>query len=96
MSITYDSENSTIIITDFTLESPCTFEDIYQTDVSNGWGVVEKKETAYFIHAIIQLGDSDHDAWLVDKNKQLFFFADCAFKNSVRTGHLILGEIENE
>jgi len=96
MPITYDSSTNTITVVGGSETSPYSFEDIYQADVNNGWGVVEKKETAYFIHAIIQLGNSDNDAWLVDKNKQLFFYADYAFKNSAKTGHLILGEIENE
>ena len=98
MPITYDSSTNTIVVVGGNETNPYTFEDIYQADQANGWGVVEKKETAYFIHAIIQLGDGDNDAWLVDKGKQLFFYADAdyAFKNSAKTGHLILGEIENE
>jgi len=96
MPITYDSSTNTIVVVGGSETNPYTFEDIYQADQNNGWGVVEKKESAYFIHAIIQLGDGDNDAWLVDKGKQLFFYADYAFKNSAQTGHLILGEIENE
>jgi len=96
MPITYNSDTNTITVIGGSEASPYSFEDIYQADQDNSWGVVEKKETAYFIHAIIQLGNSDNDAWLVDKNKQLFFYADYAFKNSAEAGHLILGEIENE
>jgi len=96
MPITYDSSTNTIVIVGGSETNPYTFEDIYQANQANGWGVVEKKESAYFIHAIIQLGDGDNDAWLVDKNKQLFFYANYAFKNPSQSGHLVLGEIENE
>jgi len=43
MGITYDSTNNIIIVTGFTESDPCTFEDIYQADQTNGWGVVSKQ-----------------------------------------------------
>ncbi len=58
MAITYDSGNNTISVVGGSEASPYSFEDIYQADVSNGWGVVNKQgERQYYQSANLQIGD---------------------------------------
>ena len=40
--ITYNPDEKKITISGFTNTEPCTFEDIYQADITNGWGVFTK------------------------------------------------------
>ena len=69
-SITYSSSTNTITIVGFNESSPCTFEDIYQADVSNGWGVVSKQgDNQYEFRCKLQIGDGSNDTWLVDASK---------------------------
>ena len=49
--------NNAIVIKDFEVGDPCTFEDIYQEDVSNGWGVVTKLGTFYNIDCNFRIYD---------------------------------------
>jgi len=47
--------------------NPYTFEDIYQADVSNGWGVVTKSENAYFLNCGVKIDGSSTYFWDYDK-----------------------------
>jgi len=76
MAITYNSSTNTIIVTGYTEESPCTFEDIYQADVSNGWGVVNKQgDNQYLFDCRLQIGDGVNETWFADSLKQITFTA---------------------
>lgn len=67
MGITYDAGTNTITVTGFSESSPCTFEDIYQADVDNGWGVVHKQnEYQYQIDAKLRIGDGSTETWFKD------------------------------
>jgi len=58
MSYTYNPVNGFIIVvTEGTVGSPISYEDIYQADLANGWGVMTKPATGiYNMTAHIQLG----------------------------------------
>jgi len=72
-SITYDSGSNTIKVVGFSESSPCTFEDIYQADVSNGWGVVSKQgDNQYYFGCTLQIGDGSTETWLIDTNKMIY------------------------
>jgi len=72
-SITYDSGSNTIKVVGFSESSPCTFEDIYQADVSNGWGVVSKQgDNQYYFSCTLQIGDGSTETWLIDTNKMIY------------------------
>lgn len=67
MPITYDSGTNTITVVGFTEDNPCTFEDIYQADVNNGWGVVNKQnDKQYVINAKLRIGDGSTETWFKD------------------------------
>ena len=69
-SITYDSGTNTITIVGFNESSPCTFEDIYQADVANGWGVVSKfGNNVYRFECALQIGDGSTPTYFADTNK---------------------------
>jgi len=68
MPIAYDPTLNTITVVGFSESSPCTFEDIYQASVDNGWGVVEKAGSkSYFINAYLQFGDGETETYFADK-----------------------------
>lgn len=74
MSITYDSATNTITVTGFSETSPCTFEDIYQADLTNGWNVVSKQgDNQYYFQAKLQIGDGTTQTWFKDSGKQITF-----------------------
>ena len=77
MSITYNSSTNTITVVGFSESNPCTFEDIYQASVNNGWGVVEKVgENTYVIKAKIKIGDGETWTYFADKEKTVIFTSD--------------------
>lgn len=77
MPITYNPDTDTIAVTGFTQESPCSFEDIYQADVSNGWGKVNKTaDHSYTVNCFIKIGDGSTETWFADENKQVNFLAE--------------------
>jgi len=72
--IEYNSTTNTITVTNYTESNPCTFEDIYQADVSNGWGVVHKQnDDQYFFEASLTIGDGSNSTYFVDTSKQITF-----------------------
>ena len=96
-SITYDSGSNTIKVVGFSESSPCTFEDIYQADVSNGWGVVSKQgDNQYYFSCTLQIGDGSTETWLADENKAISFTGDKGYIYVFKYGHLRLGHIVNE
>jgi len=81
-AITYDAGSNTITVVGDAdcgdLESnPCTFEDIYQADQSNGWGKVSKPaEHTYIIDCFIVIGNGSTETYFADENKQVNFRAE--------------------
>jgi len=77
MPITYDAGTNTITVTGFSEASPCTFEDIYNASVGNGWGVVNKpSDYSYVIKAKLVIGDGSTWTYFVDVRKTVIFTSD--------------------
>jgi len=77
MPITYDSATNTITVVGFSEASPCTFEDIYNASVTNGWGVVDKVDTnTYVFKAKLKIGDGSTWTYFADKMKTIIFTSD--------------------
>ncbi|MDL1957030.1 MAG: carboxypeptidase-like regulatory domain-containing protein [Candidatus Desulfofervidus auxilii] len=74
MPITYDSGTNTITVIGFSEAFPCTFEDIYNASVTNGWGVVDKPtDNSYVFEAKLVIGDSSTWTYFADKLKTVMF-----------------------
>lgn len=73
MAITYDAGSNTITVTGYTELVPCTFEDVYQADVSGGWGVVTKQGVQYLVDCRLVIGDRSTTTWFIDTFKQVQF-----------------------
>ena len=59
-TITYDSAANKIIVSDYDPSTYVTLEDIYQADVSGGWGVVDKiGDLIYRFHCRLKIKDSN-------------------------------------
>ena len=72
MPVTYDSATNTITITGGTESNPYTFEDIYQADQTNGWGVFTKlSEGVYKTTAKLQFGDGNTPTYFKEKGTVL-------------------------
>ena len=96
-SITYDSGNNTIIVVGFNESSPCTFEDIYQADVANGWGVVSKQgDNQYEFRCKLQIGDGTSETWLADTNKAISHTINDNFINITPNGYFRCGIVVDE
>jgi len=100
MPITYDSATNTITITGGTEDTPLTFEDIYQADLANGWGVFTKLfNNVYKTTAKIQIGDGATETWFADKAKTVIFdnVSDASFDNVFNfkaNSNVVLGQKE--
>ena len=96
-SITYDSGSNTIIVVGFSESSPCTFEDIYQADTTNGWSVVSKQgDNQYEFRCKLQIGDGTNETWLVDANKMISHTINDDFIYIPEHGHFRCGVIVDE
>jgi len=96
-SITYDSGSNTIKVVGFNESSPCTFEDIYQADVVNGWGVVSKQgDNQYEFRCKLQIGDGTNETWLIDANKAISHTIDDDFIYIPKHGHFRCGVVVDE
>lgn len=58
------------------------FVDMYDTDVHNGWGVVSKQGTQFYITALVSVGGT---AYVQDSNKQVMFYKATAGHVSILT-----------
>lgn len=72
----------------FTEEAPCTFQQIYDADVSGSWGVVTKNDNQYTFTCNVRC--VDWSSYFVTKNEQILFKVNWLF--SVY-GRLTSGEI---
>ena len=72
MPITYDPDTNTIMVVGGTEDNPYTFEDIYNADQANGWGVFTKlSEGVYKTTAKLQFGDGATETWFAEKGTVL-------------------------
>jgi hypothetical protein len=81
-----------IRITGGTTETPITMEDIYQEDVSNGWGVVTKAGDAYNIQRNFFIGDGSTETHFKSTNEAVIVDGQCTINGSTTTvefGNLI-------
>jgi len=77
MPITYNSSTNTITVTGFSESSPCTFKDIYNASVTNGWGVVDKPtDDSYVIRSKLVIGDGSTWTYFSDIRKTSIFTSD--------------------
>ena len=77
MPITYNASTNTITVTGFTEASPCTFEDIYNASVINGWGVVNKPtDDSYVTKSKLVIGDGSTWTYFADIRKTAIFTGD--------------------
>ncbi|RLC49286.1 MAG: hypothetical protein DRH57_00255 [Candidatus Cloacimonadota bacterium] len=74
MPISYDSSTNTISVVGGSEASPYSFEDIYQADQNNGWGVVSKPTgDSYVIGSKLVIGDGSTWTYFADKEKLVIF-----------------------
>lgn len=72
MPITYDSTTNTITVVGGTEDNPYTFEDIYNADQANGWGVFTKlSEGVYKTTAKLKFGDGATETWFKEAGTTL-------------------------
>lgn len=72
MPITYNPDTNTIVITGGTASEPLTFEDIYNADVANNWGVFTKvDEKTYKSTAKLQFGDGVTETYFEESGSTL-------------------------
>jgi len=75
--ITYDSGTNTITVTEYSEASPCTFDDIYNADVANGWNVVAQQcGKQYCFTCKLVIGDGTTETWFKDVNSHITFNID--------------------
>ena len=97
MGISYDPGVNRIIVTGYSEDSPCSFEDIYQADVNGGWGVVNKQgNNQYEFRCKLQIGDGTTETWLIDTKKAISFTLIDNFIDIKNYGHLRCGEVISE
>jgi len=74
MPVAYDSTLNTITVVGFSESSPCTFEDVYQASVNNGWGVVDKlTDSCYVFRVKLKIGDGSTWTYFADVEKEIVF-----------------------
>lgn len=71
MAITYDAPSNTITVTGYSAVTPCTLTDIYNADVSGGWGVVECLGSYFRLSAFLYFGDGSTATYFKETNKFL-------------------------
>jgi len=103
MPISYDPSTNTITVVGFSESAPCTFEDIYNESVNQGWGVVEKPtENTYVFKAKLQIGDGSTWTYFKDTLKAVIFTSDVeldyheAVFDILRHAYFQLGEVDED
>ncbi len=82
MPINYDAGTNIITVTGYTSSTPCNFTDIYNADVSGGWGKVTKQGTNQFYFICkLQIGDGTTTTWFADVGVQ------CVWSGSLTTAN---------
>lgn len=98
MPISYNSGTNLITVTGYSAATPCNFTDIYNADVSGGWGKVTRQCTDQFcITAGVEIGDGSTTTWFKDTNKTVRFTAYTAgYRDAMCTmagGNCQIGEV---
>ncbi|GIU69077.1 MAG: hypothetical protein KatS3mg002_0313 [Candidatus Woesearchaeota archaeon] len=62
-----------LIITGGTQSNPGTFEEIYQIDKANAYGIVSKKGGVYYIRGTLQFGNGVTDTYFKDSGQIIVF-----------------------
>jgi len=103
MPITYDPATKTITVVGFSESEPCTFEDIHNASVTNGWGVVDKiGDYTYIVRAKIVIGDASTWTYFKDTLKVVIFTSDVeldyheAIFDILRHAYFWLGEVDED
>jgi len=74
MAITYNAGTNVITVTGYTEATPCTFLDVYNADISGGWGKVTRQCTNQFcFDCFLQIGDASTATWFADTKKQIYW-----------------------
>lgn len=80
-----------IIISDYLINNPANFQEMYDQDIAQGWGLVHKQGAAQFkIDASVILVSG----YFVDTNKMVEFADEARFEMSGNT-HFRLGEVDS-
>ena len=103
MPISYNPSTNTVTVVGFSESSPCTFEDIYNESVTNGWGVVDKVGVnTYVFKAKLQIGDGETWTYFKDTLKVVIFTSDVvldyheAVFDVLRHAYFWLGEVDED
>ncbi|MBN2042783.1 MAG: hypothetical protein JW754_03175, partial [Candidatus Aenigmarchaeota archaeon] len=71
--VTYDPQTDTIQVTGngnyCTPENPCDIGFLYNEDIINGWGRIEKYNNYFVIRSKIIIGDGVHETWFSSENE---------------------------
>lgn len=63
-----------LVVTGFSEEAPCTFEDLYSASVGSSWGAILRQGMdQYLVRARLQVGDGSTSSWLVEERRQVEF-----------------------
>jgi len=97
-SITYVVASNTIITKAHNETHPCNSSQVYDADVSNGWGVVSKQgNNQYKYDAKLQIGDGDVPTYFAEENNQILFTSGVQRVIEVTyNGHYRLGKVVSE
>jgi len=81
-----------IWVSDFTENSPCTLQDIYDADQSNGWGVVTKNGNVYTFNCGLITDQST--GYFQTKQEVIQFLKnwDCWFYGKIVSGEVVSGD----
>ena len=83
VDITYSAGTNTITVIGGSSGSPHNFTDVYNSDVSGGWGKVTKQGTSQFdFQAKLQIGDGSTQTYFTDTYKQISFLSNIFTGNS--------------
>ncbi len=100
--ISYNAGTNTILVTGYSLLTPCNFTDIYNADVAGGWGVVSKQGTNQFHFTVkLQIGDGSINTWFADIKKGIRFSGAITtdWQNLIdikTSGHFRIGEVVDD
>lgn len=77
--VTYNAGTNIITITGGTVSVPVTLEDVYNADVSGGWGVVfQTSYNQYLLTACFQVGDGSTATYFKERFTEIMF-ENCSF-----------------
>jgi hypothetical protein len=81
--------NNTIVITGYSESTPCRLVDIYEEDVSNGWGVLKTTDTdnkwGFLSLASITIGDGSMASYFAMRDKESLMFVHADFKSQANS-----------